>query len=264
MKRLASAIATFLIVLTVSGAPDVFQQLSVPKADAGREVLDALASGSPNYYRVRNAFKAAAPAARAALVEQVLAWTRAYVNSPQFAKDYAAYREQARPSAPEARASVDAELAAQRKEQEQSLAEMKAALKDMPAEMRKEMEKNIKEMEKAFRDANANKDVQAAMREQIEAEQESAKQQYADDLERWKEDYPADPKVLIRQRLSDFLAETDDVDFDAKLVKGGSKMRFADEDYESRSSEWKLAYRAGKPATDAARAFAKGWLAELK
>jgi len=33
--------------------------------------------------------------------------------------------------------------------------------------------------------------------------------------------------------------------------------------YERKQKEWKLAFRAGKPATDAMRAFAQKWITEL-
>lgn len=42
------------------------------------------------------------------------------------------------------------------------------------------------------------------------------------------------------------------------------KLRFVKPEYERKSSEWKLAYRAGKASTEKARAFAAAWLAELK
>ena len=261
MKRLALLIA---VTFTLSGAPDVLQQLDVPKADAAMEVLNGIASGSPNYHRVRQAFKAAAPAARSALVEQVLTWARAYVDSPQFARDYAKHREEVKPQPPEAGESVEQELARQKQEQERQLAEMKKALKDMPAEMRNEMEKSIKETEQAFREMNENAEFQAAMRENAKAEREADQQTYNEQLETWKAEFPADPRALVKRRLQEFLAATEDVDFDAKLVARGSKMRFANDDYEAKDSEWKLAYRAGKPATEAARAFVKTWLAELR
>lgn len=259
MKRLAGVIALLVVAAALSAAPDVLQQLSVSKADAGQEILSALASGSPNYHRVRNAFKAASPEARAALVEQVLTWTKAYVNSPQFAQDYAAYREQAKPAPLEEQESVDDELAAQRREHEQQIAEMKKSLASVPAEMRKEMEKAIKETEAAFREMQKDAAIQNAQRENLENERKEAQEQYAADVERWKSEYPADPKVLVKRRVQEFLAATADVDYDAKLVKSGSKMRFANEEYEAKPWEWKLAYRAGKPATEAARAFVKGW-----
>lgn len=64
-------------------------------------------------------------------------------------------------------------------------------------------------------------------------------------------------------RSLEFLEATSDVDYDAKLVSRGGKMRFANEDYESKSANWKLAYRAGREATEKARAFASVWFAEL-
>ena len=39
---------------------------------------------------------------------------------------------------------------------------------------------------------------------------------------------------------------------------------FADAALEAKPAEWKMAFRAGKPATDAARAFAQKWLADLQ
>ncbi|HET7437845.1 MAG TPA: hypothetical protein VFN10_24280 [Thermoanaerobaculia bacterium] len=90
------------------------------------------------------------------------------------------------------------------------------------------------------------------------------KKQYAADLAQWNQDYPANSKVLLAQRLREFLEVSANVDYNAKLVRSGSKMRFANENYESESGEWKLCYRAGKAPVEKARAFAKAWLAELK
>ena len=39
---------------------------------------------------------------------------------------------------------------------------------------------------------------------------------------------------------------------------------FADAALEAKPAEWKMAFRAGKPAADAARAFAQKWLADLQ
>jgi hypothetical protein len=38
---------------------------------------------------------------------------------------------------------------------------------------------------------------------------------------------------------------------------------FADPAVEAKPSEWKMCFRAGKPATEAARAFAQKWLNDL-
>ncbi len=68
---------------------------------------------------------------------------------------------------------------------------------------------------------------------------------------------------MVASRLRHFLQVSSDVDYDAKLVdKDGTKV-FADPALEARPKEWKLCFRAGKPATDAARAFAQKWLSDL-
>ena len=87
--------------------------------------------------------------------------------------------------------------------------------------------------------------------------------QYQDDLNAWQQNYPLDPAPLIAKRLHDFLAQTADVDFDAKLVSGDGGRVFAKPEYEARSPQWKMAYRAGREATTAARSAASAWLKEL-
>jgi hypothetical protein len=76
--------------------------------------------------------------------------------------------------------------------------------------------------------------------------------------------YPADPRVLIAMRLRRYLDVTRDVDYAAQLVDKDKKKVFADATLEARPAEWKMSFRAGKPATDAARAFAQKWLNDLQ
>lgn len=93
----------------------------------------------------------------------------------------------------------------------------------------------------------------------------SAREYYNEQLAEWKQNYPATGREMVKRRLNEFLRESADVDFDAKLVRKGNKMRFVNEQYEDeKSGEWKLCYRAGKAPVEKARAFAKQWLAELK
>ena len=76
--------------------------------------------------------------------------------------------------------------------------------------------------------------------------------------------YPADPRALVATRLRRFLDVTRDVDYAAQLVDKDKKKVFADAAMEARPAEWKMSFRAGKPATDAARAFAQKWLDDLQ
>lgn len=72
--------------------------------------------------------------------------------------------------------------------------------------------------------------------------------------------YPSDAKVLVKNRLEEFLALSATVDFDAEVVNN----RFTKAEYEKKDGLWKMCYRAGKEVVVAAREFAQAWLDELK
>jgi hypothetical protein len=71
---------------------------------------------------------------------------------------------------------------------------------------------------------------------------------------------PADANKMIKQRLESFLELSETVDFSA-TVSGG---RFTNPEYEAKSQEWKMCYRAGKAVITAAREEAQAWLKELE
>jgi hypothetical protein len=73
-----------------------------------------------------------------------------------------------------------------------------------------------------------------------------------------------DPNVALRKSLKKFLDETSGVDFSALTKAQYGMKRFVNETYESKPRPWKMCYRAGREACDAARAFATTWLAELR
>lgn len=247
----------------ITGAGDILQALSVAKDDATRAVVSSLAHGNVDYWVVRNAFKAASPAMRVAWTEQVLVWTKAYVSSPQFAKDYAAYREQAKPQPPETKGSVDEELKQMRAQRQQELEQTRKSIAEMPVEYRAAAEEGLKAAADAMKQMDTP-EFRKMERDGIVARRQDEQNRYDQDVERWQEEYPADPRALVRKRLAEFLERTAAVDYAAKLVSSGGRMRFANADYESNPPEWKLAYRAGKEATEKARAFAQAWLEELE
>ncbi len=71
---------------------------------------------------------------------------------------------------------------------------------------------------------------------------------------------PADPNELIKKRLEKFLDISSTVDFEARL--NGSQ--FANPEYEKKSDQWKMCYRAGKAVIAAAREEVAAWLKELQ
>ncbi len=258
MKRML-LVALFCAVAAAAFAADVLQQLHVDKNAAAREVVQSMTSGQVNYWMVREPFKVAAPAARAALVEQTLLWTKAYIGSPQFAKDYATYREQMKPRPPERKQTVDEELQSARKKQQADWEKTKKEIAQMPAQYRAAAEQGLKAAEAAQKQMDTP-EFRNMERQGIVAQRKQQDDDYAKRMAKWEKEYPADSRLLLKSRLQQFLRETADVDYAAKLNGG----RFVNPAYENKSSEWKLAFRAGKEPTGKARAFAQSWLAELK
>lgn len=260
--RIRAAVAGILLMSGLAaGAADVFQQLKLDPSQAGKRVLDSLSYGYVDISPVRSAFKAATPAVRAALVEQVLAWTKSYVSSPAFAKQYADHRAAAKPQR-ESRPTVDQELEQRRRQRLAEMEESKRSIASMPAEYRASAEEGLKAAMEAMKQMDTP-EFRQMEREGLVAERAADDEQFAAETEKWQNDYPADPKQLVKRRLTEFLAETEDVDWNAKLVAKNGRMRFADEELEGKPANWKLAFRAGREPVEKARAFAEAWLGEL-
>jgi hypothetical protein len=87
-----------------------------------------------------------------------------------------------------------------------------------------------------------------------------------EERKKWELRYPADPNVLLRKNINNFLEQTKNVDYSAptKLNPKNNHQVFTNPAYEKKDNQWKACYRAGRELTDATRAFAKEWLAELK
>src|SRR5204863_6713106 len=90
------------------------------------------------------------------------------------------------------------------------------------------------------------------------------KHRYDEDKQKYEEalamQTPNDPNGAIKKALQTALKETEGVDYDAKL----ENRDFVNPAYRSKDSDWKMAYRAGRTATEGARAYAQKWLGELK
>jgi hypothetical protein len=71
-------------------------------------------------------------------------------------------------------------------------------------------------------------------------------------------------RAVIRQWLEEFLETAKTVDFTAQVERRGGTLVFANPAYERKDGLWKLIYRNGRQPTEAAVAFAREWLEELR
>ncbi|MFD1139925.1 hypothetical protein ACFQ4C_02360 [Larkinella insperata] len=105
----------------------------------------------------------------------------------------------------------------------------------------------------------------AADQGKMEEDLARSKQQAADYQKRLA-DYKAASNLnaVLKQHLTEFIALTGSVDFNAQLTRNGSKMEFVNPEYRNKSANWKLLYRMGKEPVLAARLFAQTWAKELE
>ncbi len=251
------------LALAVGAAEDVLKQLGASRSDATKEVIRSFVTGYVPTASLRATVKPLGGSARAALVNQILAWTKSYVSSPQFDQDYASYRSDQKPEPVAGDGEIDALQRDRREERRVDMEEARKGIAELPASERKIAEDALRDAETQLGELENSAEFLKNERAGIEAEFRDARKKYDDDLKHWKAAYPANPRGLIVQRLREFLAASEAVDFDAKLAAKSGRMRFVEQKYERASPEWKLCYRAGREATDAARSFAKEWLAEL-
>ena len=227
---------TLICVVTLSiAAQDHLATLGITEGRAKEAVFDSFMSDAVSIAGKPAAFTAMAPTARVALVNFALAMARTFVESDEFKRRYVDHREANGPDPlPEAQTEQRATLEAGWTDMRRQLDEMEKG------ERRTEIEGLLKEQrDKMVRERNA------AMIE-------------------FEKTYPADSRALVAMRLRHFLDVTKDVDFTAQLVEKGKIRVFASEALEAKPAEWKMCFRAGKPPTDAARAFAQKWLNDLQ
>ncbi len=243
---------------------DALVRLGVPLPEAGDLVLDALQSGITYNDHAYQTFKAMIANDRALVVRSGLAWVKEYTAGPEFSAKYAAYRMERKPKPPETVPTVQDYFASQRKDMEASVAESRKALAGANAETKKTLEASFKQMMDQIAAMEKDPGQREMIVQMLQVQKAENQSRYEESLAEWTRVYPENLKLVIAGRIREFLEMSSDVDFSAKLVQQDGVMRFANQEYEAKSAEWKLCFRAGKEAVTAARTFMQVWLGELE
>ena len=264
MKRLAAA--AIVLLLGAAGtrglAADVLSDLGISEGRAREAFFDSFASGAVSLVGNVQVFKAAAPQLRAGMVKTVTALARTYAESDEFARRYVDHREANAPDPLPAAKTADEVLAKQRADYEKQVTDMRAMFDQITPQQREVLERGFNEMRARF-DAVETDGTKAQLTDLLDAQRERDVAAYEARMKQYERDFPKDSRVLIAARLRRFLDVTRDIDFSAPLVERDRRMRFADPGLESRPAEWKMCFRAGQLASDAAREFAQDWLKVL-
>jgi hypothetical protein len=243
---------------------DIFKTFGVSATAGNDAILRSFTSGSIVLAGTRAVFTAATPEQRALLVRGVIDAARTYAATADFAERYASFRESQRPERAPVPQNGEEALAAQMKQLEDVAKEAIKMAENMPPQAREDLIENIEFTKRQL--AELNKDPKH--RANVDAAAKEAAKAAADELQQamaqYEADYPADVKKVVATRLRAFLAMSETVDFSASTVeREDKKLHFLNPAHESMPREWKMLFRAGQPAVDAARAAAQDWLKAL-
>jgi hypothetical protein len=262
--RQSAVVITLLTVMAVAAVrgQSPLAALGISEGRAREAVFDSFIAGTISLAGDRAVFTAASSTARLAIVNFALTLARAFVETNDFARRYADHREANGPGPLPDEEPLDVMLAKQRAGFEEQVEQMRRLFDQITPEQRATLERGWDDMRAqltALETGPRRAELQSALDEQrlaqVRAREEAMRQLDA----RW----PPDPRALVAGRLRHFLEMSKDVAYEARLVVKDGRKVFADEALEARPREWKLCFRAGKPATDAARRYAQNWLNDL-
>ena len=268
MKRIITVTSVllflFLCSFTVRTLRDDFlKQLGITKLAADEKITQSMLDGSVNTYGIKNVKKILL-ANRTVVTKEILAYTKQYLQSATFKKEYAALKEKHKPipTMPDSPEEFKKKNIAGIKK---SISETTASMEKSNASMKPMFEKILADGNKRLKEAEdpANP-VYVRYEKSYPQWVKEAEDRNKKAMNDWESRYPADHLQFIKRRLEEFVKITSDVDFSATLVSKNGVQVFENRQYEGKDYRWKMAFRAGKEVVEPARAFAQQWINEIK
>ncbi|GAB2831893.1 hypothetical protein [Ferruginibacter profundus] len=242
---------------------DFLKQLGISKTEADKKITGSILGGYINAYGIKNTANIAI-GNRSAIAKDLLAYTRQYVNTEAFKKEYAALKANYKPK--ENKVQTPEEMRKETIEMyKKSIAETEASLKRSDASLKPVFENVLTESRKQLKEAeDPNNKTIANYTKNYPQLVKSNQQSNERSLQEWEARYPTNHLLFVKQRLIKFLEETKDIDFGAELTLKNNRKVFVNPVYEkNKGYYWKMAFRAGKEVVEPARAFVTEWAKEI-
>jgi hypothetical protein len=241
---------------------DFLNQLGITKANANERISGSVLGGSLNTYGIKS-LKNISITNRKAVTLSLIGYTKTYLSSPEFKKQYQAMKDKYKPT--EAVAQTPAEFREEYISRiKKSVAEMEASVKKADANTKPIFEKVLLDGQTNLKDAeDPNNKMFVRYAANYDQLVKDNKRNYEYQLAQWEKNYPSNHLLYVEKRLIEFLDATKDVDFNAELIEKNGKKYFSNPVYERKGDRWKMAFRAGKEVVEPAREFAQKWIEEI-
>jgi hypothetical protein len=243
---------------------DIFSKLGITKDQANERISSGLLSGYLNYYGMRN-LKNIALNDRAAVIKDIAAYAKQYAATDAFKKEYLSMKEKAKPTIIPPPATPEEMRADNIKNAKDGIAAIEGYLKKADANSKPIFQKSLEDATANLKQAEDpnNKHVKAYTQNYPSLVKDFERSNERN-LKAWEAKYPANHLLYVKTYLQNFLNATKDVDFSAELTERNGKKYFVKKEYEYKGNQWKAAFRTGKDAVEAARAFVQEWIAEIQ
>jgi hypothetical protein len=243
---------------------DLWSQLGLGKQDGTDKIKESFLYGYLQYYGARN-IKNIVAGDRAATAKSLLEYTRQYVESEGFKKEYTNHRNGAKPALPNQPKNLEQIRKENVESIKNSIAETEKGMKTIDEQYKKIYENSLIMLKKQLKEyEDPNNKMLKFIAESEQQQYEQHMQEYEANTKAWEVKFPASHLAFVKARLQQVLDATADVDFNAQLVERNNKKYFVNRDYERKSANWKYAFRAGKEVTQTVRQYAEQWVKEIK
>ena len=263
---LSSIIANILLSFSVKKYADEFwDQLGMSRQSGDESIRESFLQGYIYNYGATSA-KNIAAGNRAAVTRDLLTYTKQYISSDAFKKEYEKKRLAGKPWEPQKKVVRNREEIRKEMidETKKAIAELEKNMPSFTPDVKKTMNEVLvtqKQQLKDYQDPNSQMIEIMAEGEKMAFENEW--KNYQLNLKKWEDENPVNPAVFIKRRLQQYLDIVNTVDFTAALKDASGKKKFVNDSYERKSNDWKKVFRAGREVNDVAKSFAAAWIKEL-
>lgn len=256
-------ISMFLFSFTLHRVSnDFLKELGIAPNEAEQKITNSILGGYLDTYGVKN-IKSIATGNRKKLVADLLVYTKQHVQSQAFVKQYKAMKESRKPQP--AKIQTPDEMRRDMIEQyKKSIAETEASLKKADASMKPVFEKLLVDAGKQLKEVqDPNNKMIASYAKNYPDMIKMIDLQHQSKIEQWEKEFPDNHLLFVKERLEMFMKETKNIDFDAALQVKNGKKYFVNNEYERKSSYWKMAFRAGRDVVLTAREYVADWISTI-
>lgn len=245
---------------------DIWNQLGLTQEKGVECIKQSFLQGYLYSYGARSA-KNILAGEKAAVTKDLLTYTKQYVASNEFKKEYEKSRQGTKPMEPWRKTAKTKEDIRKERiaEVEKSIADIQKAMPTYTAEVKKAMELLLESQKNTLKDyKDPNSEMIEMMAEGEKLSVENDWKNYNEQLKKWEDEYPVNPNEFIKRRLQQYLDIEATVDFSATVKEVNGKKKFVNTTYEYKPADWKKVYRAGKEVNDVVKPFVTSWVKELQ